>query len=63
MIFCWNLAGKCYAGISSAYVLTFDATENTKKETRNPQPVLGWETDLEPSDFATLKLQFEVTQW
>ena len=31
MIFCWNLAGNYYARISSAYVLTFEVVENSKK--------------------------------
>ena len=47
MTFCWNLAENYYAGISTAYVLTFDATEDTKRETREPQPVFLWpETHL-----------------
>lgn len=52
MTFCWNLSGNYYAGISSTYVLTFVATENTKKETCEPQPVmLWWETHLSTFQF------------
>ena len=31
MIYCWNLAGNYYARINSAYVLTFEVVENSKK--------------------------------
>lgn len=61
-MFCWILSGNYYAGISRAYVLTFDAAENTKKETC--KLILLWqETHLEPFNLATLMVHLEVTQW
>lgn len=48
---------KHSARISSAYVLTFDVVENSKKKAWEPQAVLLWpETHLELSSLATLML-------